>query len=66
VLTADESQVQSAIMSEMMKQMGSESMLSAVSSDIMKEVGQGWPFATGILKKSRFCMLMLHCLSYML
>ena len=51
VLTADESQVQSAIMSEMMKQMGSESMLSAFSSDIMKGVGQGWLFATGILKK---------------
>ncbi|XP_065900447.1 uncharacterized protein [Dysidea avara] len=35
---ADESQVRSMIMSEMMKQIGSESMLSAVSSDMMKVV----------------------------
>ena len=48
VITADESQVRSMIMSEMMKQIGSESMLSAVSSDMMKVV-QGWPFATSFM-----------------
>jgi len=57
VITGDESQVQSAIMSEVMKQMGSQSMLSAVSSDIMKGVGQGWPFAASVIYSSFYHMV---------